>query len=28
MERGLGRGQFRELTPEELQGLLAPPVDD
>jgi 23S rRNA pseudouridine2605 synthase len=28
MERGLGRGQFRELTPEELQGLLAPPADD
>ena len=25
MERGLGRGQFRELTPEELQALLAPP---
>ena len=28
MERGLGRGQFRELTPEELQALLAPPVDE
>jgi 23S rRNA pseudouridine2605 synthase len=28
MERGLGRGQFRELTPEELQGLLAHPVDE
>ena len=27
MERGLGRGQFRELTPEELQGLLAPPAE-
>jgi 23S rRNA pseudouridine2605 synthase len=27
MERGLGRGQFRELTPEELQGLLAPPTE-
>lgn len=26
MERGLGRGQFRELTPEELQGLLTPPL--
>ena len=25
MERSLGRGQFRELTPEELQALLAPP---
>jgi 23S rRNA pseudouridine2605 synthase len=27
MERGLGRGQFRELAPEELQGLLAPPTE-
>ena len=26
MERSLGRGQFRELTPEELQALLAPPA--
>jgi 23S rRNA pseudouridine2605 synthase len=26
MERALGRGQFRELTPEELQALLAPPA--
>ena len=28
MERGLGRGQFRELTPEELQGLLSPPAEN
>ena len=27
MERSLGRGQFRELTPEELQALLAPPPE-
>jgi 23S rRNA pseudouridine2605 synthase len=26
MERALGRGQFRELTPEELQALTAPPA--
>jgi 23S rRNA pseudouridine2605 synthase len=26
MERGLGRGQFRELTAEELEALLAPPA--
>jgi 23S rRNA pseudouridine2605 synthase len=27
MERTLGRGQFRELTPEELHALMAPPAD-
>jgi 23S rRNA pseudouridine2605 synthase len=27
MERTLGRGQFRELTPEELHALLAPPAE-
>jgi 23S rRNA pseudouridine2605 synthase len=26
MERSLGRGQFRELTPDELQALTSPPV--
>jgi 23S rRNA pseudouridine2605 synthase len=28
MERSLGRGQFRELAPEELQALLAAPADE
>ena len=28
MERSLGRGQFRELAPEELHALLAAPADD
>jgi hypothetical protein len=26
MERALGRGQFRELTPDELHALLAAPA--
>ncbi len=28
MERALGRGHFRELTPEELEALLAPPAPE